>query len=56
MLITICIILLINLIFIASLGSEKKENNAFQKNPNSWSDKDKEQVNDFFDWHHDYYD
>lgn len=55
-LIIIGVIILFLLSLFGSLGSKESGNNAFQKDPNSWSDRDKEQVNDFFEWHHDYYD
>lgn len=33
-----------------------ESSNPFSKDPNKWTEKDKDYVNNFFEWQHDYYD
>ena len=36
--------------------TENKYDDVWDKNPNNWTDDEKEYVNDFFEWQQDYYD
>lgn len=39
-----------------SKGSKNDSKDPFDKNPNNWTQEDKDYVNNFFEWQHDYYD
>lgn len=53
------VIMMIALVFVlacAKLSKNDSKENPFDKNPNNWTQEDKDYVNNFFEWHHEQYD